>query len=435
LKPQFSFNEFIQSLPTVWKWGKRVGFSILDQGLFSGANFALNILLARWLTPEEYGAFAVAFVIFLFIAGISTAFFIDPMAVFGALKPASIRSSYLKTLISMQFIFDLGISLIFILIGILLNNEIKTPMTGMAISTPFLLALWLIRQSFYIQSESHKAFVISGIYSFTLIIALIGLEILKLLNIQMIFVLLVFSTLIPSIVGIKLLDLKNNSKVNKFMAGQIIKENWDYGKWVALTATLHGVTTLSFVPIIGTLINLNDAAAYKGVQNLINPMSQILVAIGLFLVPNLSKFNKTEGIRKNKFFRWTFPITLIPTLLYISLIMGFSDKLLYFFYKQDFYQNYRWLIVPFSIYLLVTAIMLNFSMFLRINGKTKVAFIAKIISFLALMLTLPFLFLRPTLYNLMIAFVIVILLEAIPQAYFIAGVGLKNDSKPTPLSH
>ena len=41
-------------------WLKKGSLAVLDQGLFSGANFVVNILLARWLTPEEYGAFAVA---------------------------------------------------------------------------------------------------------------------------------------------------------------------------------------------------------------------------------------------------------------------------------------------------------------------------------------------------------------------------------------
>ena len=43
------------------RWGAHISFSLVDQALFSGANFLLNILLARWLLPEAYGAFAVAF--------------------------------------------------------------------------------------------------------------------------------------------------------------------------------------------------------------------------------------------------------------------------------------------------------------------------------------------------------------------------------------
>jgi hypothetical protein len=32
------------------------GLAVLDQGLISGSNFLVGILLARWLAPAEYGA-------------------------------------------------------------------------------------------------------------------------------------------------------------------------------------------------------------------------------------------------------------------------------------------------------------------------------------------------------------------------------------------
>ena len=38
-------------------WLKKGGFAAVDQGLFSAANFLVNILLARWLEPVQYGAF------------------------------------------------------------------------------------------------------------------------------------------------------------------------------------------------------------------------------------------------------------------------------------------------------------------------------------------------------------------------------------------
>jgi len=47
------------------RWGLKGGLGILDQGLYSGANFVLGILLARWFSPEEYGAFSAAYSIFL----------------------------------------------------------------------------------------------------------------------------------------------------------------------------------------------------------------------------------------------------------------------------------------------------------------------------------------------------------------------------------
>jgi hypothetical protein len=40
-------------------WAKKAGLAVLDQGLFTGSHFIINVLLARWLEPAQYGAFAV----------------------------------------------------------------------------------------------------------------------------------------------------------------------------------------------------------------------------------------------------------------------------------------------------------------------------------------------------------------------------------------
>ena len=40
-------------------WVGKGSLAVLDQGLFAGSNFMLNVLLARWLAPADFGAFAL----------------------------------------------------------------------------------------------------------------------------------------------------------------------------------------------------------------------------------------------------------------------------------------------------------------------------------------------------------------------------------------
>ena len=58
--------------------------AVLDQALFAGSSFSINILLARWLPPVQYGAFALAFFLFLLLGALHTAVLTEPMLVFGA---------------------------------------------------------------------------------------------------------------------------------------------------------------------------------------------------------------------------------------------------------------------------------------------------------------------------------------------------------------
>src|ERR1019366_3825617 len=49
-------------------WAGKGSLALLDQGLISGSNFLIGILLARWLVPEQYGAFSLAFSVFLLLS-------------------------------------------------------------------------------------------------------------------------------------------------------------------------------------------------------------------------------------------------------------------------------------------------------------------------------------------------------------------------------
>ena len=68
---------------TFRNWSHRGVLAILDQGLISGSNFVVAILLARWLTPKEYGTYALAFEVFLFMAALYGSLILEPMSVFG----------------------------------------------------------------------------------------------------------------------------------------------------------------------------------------------------------------------------------------------------------------------------------------------------------------------------------------------------------------
>src|SRR5215208_612330 len=65
------------------RWLTRGIWAVVDQGLFTLTNFSLNILLARWLSPEEYGAFTVAFTLFLLFGALHIAVLIEPLLIFG----------------------------------------------------------------------------------------------------------------------------------------------------------------------------------------------------------------------------------------------------------------------------------------------------------------------------------------------------------------
>ncbi|MGH7626911.1 MAG: hypothetical protein ACREOJ_16545, partial [Gemmatimonadaceae bacterium] len=81
------------------RWAGRGVWAITDQGLFAVSNFAMNILLARWLTPTEYGAFAIAYSVFLLFGTLHTALLTEPMLIFGSVKYEADFAAYMRVLL------------------------------------------------------------------------------------------------------------------------------------------------------------------------------------------------------------------------------------------------------------------------------------------------------------------------------------------------
>src|SRR3984957_2909734 len=151
------------------RWATKGGFAIVDQGLISGSNFLIGILLARWLMPEAYGAFALAFSVFLLLSYVYQSFLAEPQAVFsGSAYSGSLRG-YLKTLLGIHLILTFfGVVLLggAAAIAAMLGKSAGLPgaLAGVAIASPCILFFWLMRRSFYMNMAPGRAAVGAFLY-------------------------------------------------------------------------------------------------------------------------------------------------------------------------------------------------------------------------------------------------------------------------------
>src|SRR6516225_275518 len=86
-------------LPVLIPWAMKGGLAILDQGLISGSNFLIGILLARWLLPASYGAYALASGVFILLTMLYGSLLLEPMGVFGGSTYRHCLRGYLRSLL------------------------------------------------------------------------------------------------------------------------------------------------------------------------------------------------------------------------------------------------------------------------------------------------------------------------------------------------
>lgn len=278
----------------ILKWTGKGGLAVLDQGLFAGANFVVNILLARWLPPSEYGAFAVAFSVFLLLAAFHSAFIIEPMLVFGAGKYFESFREYLKFLLYGHRRFTGMISLalgfgafIFFNIG---KGNLAHAFLGLALVSPFILKIWLLRRAFYIHLGPCFSAIGGMLYVFMMALGIYGLHRQNYLSTFSALIIMGISSIFVGMWLSNILFSKLPISNTKLELNKIVLEHWKYSKWVASTECIGWVRNNFYYILLPVWISLEGVAALRAVMNFIQPMLSFNSAISTFILP---KFVRT----------------------------------------------------------------------------------------------------------------------------------------------
>jgi O-antigen/teichoic acid export membrane protein len=326
-----------RQLPNLLPWVRKGAWSLTDQWLFSGANFLANVLLARWLIPEDYGAFSLGFSLFLLLGAFYTAVIIDPMLIFGAGRYREQLDKYLWFIFTCHVVLGL-ISALLLGLGAWLAQSsgailLAQALLGVAISTPFILLAWSLRHSFYIKAEPAKASAGSAIY---LIALLGGISILRLTNFLTglsAYLMMGMASLLVAIFLVSIRKPKKPAKAEDGGFSEMWAAQWKYARWSGLTSFLIWIPLNIFLVIIPYSVGLLGTASLRALSNLITPMMQSTLALTTLVIPKLAQIyregNKGELLRRVKPF---VLFLLAASISYWVLLVIFHPQLFHLLY-------------------------------------------------------------------------------------------------------
>ena len=277
---------------------RKGSWAVADQGLFAGTNFLVNILLARWMTPAEYGAFTVAYATFLFVAVIHTGLFTEPMLVFGPGRFKETFSSYLHVLMWGHGGFSLiaslllgGAALWFDYAG---SPVLASSLLGLAMAQPFILFLWLMRRAPYVHHRPRWA-VLAGVVYLSVLLALMFI-LRRYAELSTLIVLLAMggASLMAGLCIIARFDLRVFSKPGTPMRESATREHWEYGRWSVANNLLTWIPANAYFLLLPLWGDLGDSGTLKALKNLVMPVLHINGAFAVLLVPELVKA-RAEG--------------------------------------------------------------------------------------------------------------------------------------------
>lgn len=333
-------------------WGQRGFLALLDQGLFSGANFLVNVLLARWLSPREYGAFAVALSVYYFLMGFHNALLTEPMMVFGAGKYREQFRRYFGSLL-----YGHGAVSLFVALGLggtawmmhrLGSSVMAQALAGLAVASPLLLFLPLNRRACYAEMQPGWAVVGSGINLLVASVTLILLWQAKVLSSLSGIVLLGVSAGIASMALLILhLHPRLGGVWDNLTLKTVVLEHWRYGSWNILGFLAYWISSQLLLVLVPIFLGLSASAAIAAVWNLYRPVGLLIQSLGAILLPTFSQW-VYQGMSILQFRRRVERLALIlgsAAAAYGAILTLFGKVILHLLYGGKYDEH--WLLIVF----------------------------------------------------------------------------------------
>ena len=323
-------------------WIRKGGFALLDQGLISGSNFIISILLARWLMPEQYGSYAIAFGVFVLVVLVYQSLVLEPLAVFGASAYSGSLRNYLGSVVRIHFLLWVPIA---VLLGVSVivtrmsgsSSGLSGALGGVMFAAPCVLLFWLARGTFYVKLSSASAAAGSAVYC---TLALAGLYLLYRrgwLSPFTAFLLMALAALATA--GVLFFRLRKT-----LLAGGKAPASWDiwgrhwrYGRWALASCIAGWIPAYLYYPLLSSFSGMAQSGQLKALTNLTLPLEQAKAAMSLLLLPYAAGIYQREGEKGvgSVAGKITF-LTVAAGIVYWSILIPLKGPLFHLLYSDRY---------------------------------------------------------------------------------------------------
>jgi O-antigen/teichoic acid export membrane protein len=295
-------NAFEIDAPVAPGWLRNGMWALADQGLFSGANFVVNVLLAKLLAPVEYGAFTIALTTFLLLGTVHTALLTEPMLVFGPVRYRDNMASYLRALLRGHAVLSCVFAAMLIAAGfacrIFQMAAIGNALLCLAFSQPLVLLLWLMRRACYLEVSPRRAAFGGMLYLVIVVAGIVVLNRAGLLSVMSSLGVMAAGSLVcAALIWISLTGGNAEALPGPSRRG-ITAVHWEYGRWAAVSAGLGFLPWNIYYYVLPLFTDLAATAALKAMVNITLPMLQATSALMPVLLPALVRRRGTPSFAR-----------------------------------------------------------------------------------------------------------------------------------------
>ena len=317
---------------------KNLSWTILDQGMVSGVNFAVGILIARFLGVKEFGIFSLLLMAILFVQSIQKALIITPMMSLGPKIEERERNLYYQVLTTQQLAFSF-ISSLLLYLGMILSDLFFPQWEIIDYAFYVSLTLFLsqnqdfFRRVFFVNGKVIDAFFNDLISYGGRLILLVIIFLTSETSLIHVFAIICFTLFLSGILGYFMLF---KPSLNYLYNIKIIKRHWRLSRYLIGSALLQWTSGNYFIIVAGILFGPTSVGILRAAGNIIGITNVILQGLENIIPQSASRQFMELGLQGLKSYLFRVFIYGIIVIASIALMLGiFSETILVLLYGDD----------------------------------------------------------------------------------------------------
>ncbi len=322
-------------------WSSQGVYAVLDKALFALANFLLNVLLVRWLTAAEYGAFAVILTVFYLFATLHTGLLSEPVLVFGPGRWEERLRAYLFVVLRDHWWFAAGAFLLFVVVGLGAyawgSKELAAASLGMAVAAPFILFQWLGRVACFAELRPADAARAGAIYMAVVLSSAWILHRSDMLGSASALGVMGGASLVSGLWLLRILRPERPAGDVAAFRTEVRRAHGSYGGWAAATGFLAWLPSEVYYVVIPLWFGLEAAGVLRAMMNLIMPVVMTFSALGVLLTSQLVRSRGTTAF--SRLWKAGIAASLVAAGVYYAFLFFFGGELLSVVYDGG-YERY-----------------------------------------------------------------------------------------------
>lgn len=361
---------------------KHINWALLDQALVSGTNFLTTIIIARCLGVEEFGKFALAWMVVQFMNGFQTAFIVSPVMSVGPKIETNKKSSYYGAVFLQQLLLALVLSSgIFFVIKVCAVLQPGWGLSQLALVVSvvnfFYLSQDFIRRYFFVLSKFKEVFITDLVSCLGRLALLTVLFNSVDLTVGLALWSIALTSAIAWVIGFIVIDKLNFSWS---MFYQTALRHWMISKWLIPSVVVQWVAGNLFLIGAASILGFAAVGALKAMQNILGVFNVLFSALENIVPVRAAVIYAKKN--EHSLINYLVKVAIsggIVTVCCIVVIVAFPRYWVDLFYGEQ-YLEYAELLFGYGVAYLLTFVGLIFRVSFRTVEHTRPIFQAYLFS-------------------------------------------------------